>query len=122
MNPVEFLRLYEAKLNLAHFDAVAPLIAEDAVFWFSDGTHAGLAEIRAAFEQTWQRVNEEKYWLEDVNWIATSDTVATCIYTFHWKGLWDGKAFESKGRGTTVLRNSGGQWKIIHEHLSHFPK
>ncbi|WP_047457700.1 nuclear transport factor 2 family protein [Rhizobium rhizogenes] len=122
MRPDDVLKLYETKIKLQRFDELAPLIANDAVFWFSDGSHCGLKEIRAAFERTWEKSQEEVYWLEDLRWIAVGDDAASCIYTFHWKGLWDGKAFEGKGRGTTVLQKRSGEWKITHEHLSHFPR
>jgi ketosteroid isomerase-like protein len=47
---------------------------------------------------------------------------AVCTYTFHWKGLIDDKLREGSGRGTTCFRNDSDGWKIIHEHLSNFPK
>jgi ketosteroid isomerase-like protein len=122
MRPEDVLDLYETKIKLRSFDELAPLIADDAVFWFSDGSHYGMDEIRAAFERTWRKVQDEVYWLENLRWVAVSDDAASCIYAFHWKGLWDGKAFEGKGRGTTVLRREADKWKIVHEHLSHFPQ
>ncbi|MEQ1407650.1 nuclear transport factor 2 family protein [Neorhizobium sp. Rsf11] len=122
MTPQDHMKLYEAKINLRRFEEVEPLIAADAIFWFTDGTHSGIAAIRAAFEDTWAKLRNETYWLEDVDWIATGDQAASCIYRFRWKAEIDGKTFEGEGRGTTVLRKEEADWKIIHEHLSRFPK
>ena len=122
MGPQDHMKLYEAKINLRRFDEVEPLISADATVWFTDGTHRGTAEIRAAFEETWKNLQNEIYWLEDVDWIAVGDKAASCTYRFCWKANIDGKTVEGEGRGTTVLRKEGSEWKIIHEHLSRFPK
>ncbi|HXY58254.1 MAG TPA: nuclear transport factor 2 family protein [Methylocystis sp.] len=121
MNAVDHMKVYEEKINLRRFDEVEPLISPQAVFWFTDGTHRGIAEIRAAFERTWTTLQNEIYWLEDVEWIGLSDAVASCTYRFCWKAEISGDTFEGRGRGTTVLRTESGQWKIVHEHLSRFP-
>jgi len=121
MSADEHMKLYEKKINLRQFDEVEPLISPQATFWFTDGTHRGLAEIRAAFEQTWRALQNEAYWLEDLEWIGQSEAVASCTYRFRWKAETDGETFEGTGRGTTVLRREDGQWKIIHEHLSRSP-
>ncbi|PKR87337.1 DUF4440 domain-containing protein [Pleomorphomonas diazotrophica] len=116
------MKLYEAKLAGRRFDEVAPLLSAEAVFWFTDGTHRGIDAIRAAFEDTWRTLQNEVYWLEDVDWIAVGDTAASCTYRFRWTADIDGTACAGEGRGTTVLRKEGGEWKIVHEHLSRFPK
>ena len=121
MSASEHMKLYEAKINLHRFDEVEPLISPEAVFWFTDGTHRGIDEIRAAFERTWHTLENETYWLENLEWIGLGATVASCTYRFCWKAETGGKTFEGKGRGTTVLRSELRQWKIIHEHLSRFP-
>ncbi|MBS1165321.1 MAG: nuclear transport factor 2 family protein [Proteobacteria bacterium] len=122
MHPQDHMKLYETRVNLRRFDEVAPLISSEAVFWFTDGTYHGIDAIKAAFEETWRKLQNEVYWLEDVDWIAMSDTAASCTYRFRWKADIDGKTYEGDGRGTTVLRKEGAQWKIVHEHLSRFPK
>lgn len=122
MQPQEHLKLYEASLARQSFDEVAPLLSAEAVFWFTDGSHRGIDAIRAAFEDTWRRLKNETYWLEDVDWIAVGDTAASCSYRFRWTAEIDGTPCAGEGRGTTVLRKEEGQWKIVHEHLSRFPK
>lgn len=116
------LEKYIVEINKHNFETVEPLISEDCKFWFSSGTFVGLEQTRQAFEKTWAMIKEEVYTLTDLEWIAGSDQSAVCTYTFNWKGLIDGKPLEGKGRGTSCFRKEDGGWKIIHEHLSHFPK
>ena len=109
---------YAQRINSHRFDDVAPLIADDAVFWFNDGSHSGLAAIRAAFEATWSAFAAEHYWLESLRWIASGDNAASCIYEFHWQATVGGERRTGSGRGTTVLAKRPDGWKIVHEHLS----
>jgi ketosteroid isomerase-like protein len=122
MSADEFMKLYEAKLNLHRFEDVEDLISPQALFWFNDGAYRGIDEIKAAFERTWKTLPNEIYWLEDLEWVGVSDTVASCAYRFRWKAGVDGRTFTGTGRGTTVLKSESGPWKIIHEHLSLIPK
>jgi ketosteroid isomerase-like protein len=122
MRPQDTLKQYEAKINLHDFDQLAPLISADAIFWFNDGSHSGLDEIRSAFEATWSKFPLEHYWLEDMTWIAPGETAAGCTYHFRWKAMVGGRALSGGGRGTTILRNEHGVWKIVHEHLSQIPQ
>jgi ketosteroid isomerase-like protein len=116
------LEEYKVEINKHDFDALEPLISRDCKFWFSSGTFVGLEQARKAFERTWGLIKEEVYSLTEIDWIAESDLAAVCTYTFHWKGLIDGKSCEGKGRGTSCFRKETDGWKVIHEHLSHFPK
>lgn len=122
MTTREVLKKYEVEINKNNFDLLVPLISRDCVFWFSSGTFCGLDETRKAFEKTWNMIKNETYWLSDIQWIAEGDSASVCIYTFHWNGIIDDKHCEGKGRGTSCFRKEGSEWKIIHEHLSHFPK
>ncbi|MNW67553.1 hypothetical protein D3C74_461540 [compost metagenome] len=59
------------------------------------------------------------YRAEDVKWITTSKEQAICIYTYHWKGIYQGELAYGKGRATNVfVATLDGEWKLIHEHLS----
>ena len=122
MSAREILKKYETEINKNNFDLLLPMISKDSKFWFSSGTYTGLDQIRKAFEKTWAMIKEEVYWLEDVEWIAESETAAVCTYTFNWKGKIEEKPCEGKGRGTSCFKKESEGWKIIHEHLSHFPK
>nr|WP_295892005.1 nuclear transport factor 2 family protein [uncultured Devosia sp.] len=121
MTPQDVLKQYESRINLHQFDAVASLIADDAVFWFNDGSFAGHEAIRGAFERTWASLANETYWLTDLRWIAVGDVAAGCIYQFNWKATIDGREASGVGRGTTVLGKGAGDWQIVHEHLSGMP-
>jgi ketosteroid isomerase-like protein len=121
MTARDVLKSYEVLLNRRDFDALAELIAADAVFWFSDGSHRGLAEIRAAFDATWRALPEEIYWLDQLEWLAEGDLAAACAYRFNWRAVRNGEPISGTGRGTTVLSRSGGRWQIVHEHLSLAP-
>lgn len=113
-----FLKRYEDATNTHDFEQVAELIAEDAVYWFTDSSCEGIAAIRAYFDKGFATVKEEVYSIRGVRWIAQSDTVSTCTYEFHWQGYIDGELREGGGRGTNVLVKRDGRWQIIHEHLS----
>ncbi|KKB12046.1 cag pathogenicity island protein Cag4 [Devosia geojensis] len=121
MTPEDVLAQYEARINRHDFDELVPLISGEAVFWFNDGSLSGLAEIRQAFEATWERFPLEDYWLTDKRWIAHGEGAAACLYRFNWKAEVDGKPLSGAGRGTTVLRREAEEWKIVHEHLSGLP-
>lgn len=112
------LAAYEQRINAHDFDLLLGLIAHDATFWFSDGTHRGIADIRAAFETTWGAMgDEETYWLDRIEWIAESDAAAACTYRFNWQT----GARSGSGRGTTVFARRPEGWRIVHEHLSSLP-
>ena len=118
MSARDVLDAYEDRINRHDFDLLLDLIAPNATFWFSDGTHVGIAEIREAFERTWLTLVDETYWLDQREWIAEGDTAAACIYRFNWKATVYGKPASGSGRGTTVLKCIEDRWWIVHEHLS----
>lgn len=114
----EVMALYRARINDHNFDRLANLVADDAVFWFGDGSHVGLPAVRAAFEATWKRLQDETYWLEDFQWIAFGSGAASCVYRYCWRATIDGVEQSGKGRGTSVVRDGKRGWQIVHEHLS----
>lgn len=118
MTARDVLDAYAERINRHDFDLLTDLIAPDATFWFSDGTHTGIAAIRTAFETTWQVMgSDEHYWLDQHQWVADADNAAACTYRFNWKT----PAASGSGRGTTVLKRVGDRWCIVHEHLSSWP-
>ncbi|MDC9826519.1 nuclear transport factor 2 family protein [Devosia sp. ZB163] len=122
MSARDVLQAYTDRINRQDFDLLTDLIAPDATFWFTSGTHRGIDAIRAAFEATWQTMGpSERYWLDQLEWIAEGDSAAACIYRFNWEAVADGKPISGSGRGTTVLRRVDDRWWIVHEHLSRLP-
>lgn len=120
--PAQMMDEYVRRTNTHQFDAVAELIAEDALFWFNDGSFVGHEAIRRAFEATWALIQDESYRVDDVQWLVVDSQAAVCVYTFHWRGMVNGQLAGGLGRGTSVLRLTAGRWQIVHEHLSPMPK
>ncbi len=118
MTPEEFMKEYEHRANSKDIESILPLIDERAVYWFSEGSYKGIDQIKEAFERTWSTIKEERYTIDNLNWIANCQHTAVCIYDFHSKGNILGCPVEFNGRGTNVIRQINGQWKITHEHLS----
>jgi ketosteroid isomerase-like protein len=122
MSPAEFMEWYAQCTNTHHFAEIAPLLADDAVYWFNDGSFVGIAEIKAAFEKTWEIIQDEHYAIENIQWLIIENTSAVCIYHFHWSGKINGNELqEGSGRGTSVLGKNADGWQVIHEHLSGMP-
>lgn len=116
-----FMKKYEDATNSHDFDNVAKMLAENAIYLFSDGTYRGMSELREVFEQTWAKIPDEVYRIHDVEWIACTAEAAACIYQYQWQGTYQGKQAEGGGRGTNVLVKKEGNWLICHEHLSPLP-
>ena len=57
--PQGVLQAYEQRIKQHDFALPADLIAPDAVFSFSDGSHRGLEAICVAFEKTWAALANE---------------------------------------------------------------
>ena len=119
MTPTEFMRAYTAVGKNHDLEAILSFIAEDAVFLFSNrSSHFGKDVIRRAIQRNFAIIKNEEYRIEDLEWLASSNDVAACIYEFHWSGEIDGKPAEGHGRGTAVIQRIDGEWRMVHEHLS----
>lgn len=114
----DFLKNYERANNSHLWENVEPFIAQDATYWFTDGSYAGIAEIRKAIETTFASIQDEIYEISDVRWPLATASEAVCTYVFSWQGVVNGEQKSGKGRGTNVLKKQAGAWKIVHEHLS----
>ena len=113
-----FVRAYEQATNSHDITQLAPLIAPEAVYWFSDGSHRGHQAILAAIAKTFATIDDEIYQIDELEWIACNDSHAVCRYRFTWTGSINGQPRSGTGRGTNVLINSAGTWQMLHEHLS----
>jgi len=113
-----FMVEYERANNSHDISRVVPFIAEDAVYWFSDGSFRGIEEIRSAIETTFGRILSEVYEVRDLEWLVLTADVAVCRYRFAWSGVVGGEPRSGQGRGTNVIVRRDGGWKMLHEHLS----
>lgn len=113
-----FMRRYEQATNRHDFGLLAPLIADDATYWFTEGSYHGIEAIRSAIERTFATILSEVYQITDLEWIAVSAELAACRYRFRWTGVIGGQPQSGQGRGTNILTKRDGMWKMLHEHLS----
>ncbi|MCY8271140.1 YybH family protein [Bacillus sonorensis] len=114
---------YIKATNTHVFANVKELLDRDAVYWFSDQTCSGFEEIQRYFENAWKQIENEVYSAKDVSWITETDEQAVCLYTYEWKGFYQGEPVSGAGRATNVfIKDESGNWKLKHEHLSSLPK
>lgn len=122
MNRKTALTTYVEALNTHAWDRIAPHVAEDAVFIFTEDTFVGKEAAKASFEKTFKLIENEVFSLHDIQWTAVTDDVAACHYEFRWKGLISGRESSGGGRGTTILRKVDDRWLVAHEHLGPYPR
>jgi|GEM_PF-464292 len=113
-----FLKAYEKAANSRDFDQVAPFIADDASFWFTNGQYQGKQEVRKAFEETWENIKEEIYTISNIRWVGKNYWVSACSYNFKSDGIVNGERQVYEGKGTNVVARIKGRWRVTHEHLS----
>jgi uncharacterized protein (TIGR02246 family) len=119
MTPTEFISDYEVAGRTRGVDALLALIADDAVFLFSNQTsHVGKDAIRKAIQANFDTIEAETYRMSELRWLAATDALAICVYEFDWSGRIAGKPASGSGRGTTAIRRDDGAWRVVHEHLS----
>lgn len=119
MTPEEFIHEYESSTSVHGLEHTFGMIADDAVYWFSDGSnHVGKKAIERAIRKNFETIQDEAYRISDVEWMAKSPDIAVCIYRFDWSGIVRGAPASGSGRGTSVLARQGDSWVIVHEHLS----
>ena len=116
------LSAYVRALNTHSWEQIAPHVAEDAVFLFTEGTFKGQEAAKAAFEKTFALIQNEVFSLHDVVWTAVTSEIAVCHYEFRWKGVIKGQESAGGGRGTSILRRVEGRWLIAHEHLGPYAR
>ena len=121
----EFLNHFEALAMKEDFSIIRDMIDERAYFRFNDGDFVGRQAIQAVFERTWRgdpTVKKARFYLSDIVVLTTDKASATATYTYNWEGSQGGREFKIQGRGTRVLLHEAGQFRIVHEHLSRFPR
>ena len=114
-----FMAEYERAANSHDVHQVLPLIANDATYWFTDGSYRGREEIAGALERTFAAIQNELYEIRELEWFAANDELAACRYRFSWRGLVDGQPSSGRGGGTNVVVKRDQAWLVQHEHLSY---
>lgn len=116
------VRVFLAKLGEAtaskSFANVAPLIADSALYRFTDGDFAGIDAIRAAFEQTWASFPDDEWELLNIRVVHCDERSAVVTYDTRWTAAVNGEQRSSFGRGTNVIVRGDGGLKVVLEHLS----
>jgi ketosteroid isomerase-like protein len=114
-----FIKQYERTTNSHDLEATLSLIDEEAIYLFSNETvHVGKEAIKKAIGRNFEAIQDEEYSIANLTWVAKTQEVAVCVYDFAWSGTVNGEPASGSGRGTSVLKRSGENWKVVHEHLS----
>ena len=116
-NPEEFIRHYEQALEAQKWESVAPLIHENCVATFSEGTYIGKEEVASAFSKTFDLIKDESYKISNIHWAIKNENMAVLIFNFNWAGIIKGQKVAGGGRGTSTLVNTNGVWQLLAEHL-----
>jgi len=123
MSPTDFVREYERALATQTWDAVSPLIHQNATVTFSNGAvFKGKNAVRIAYENNFDAIKNEDYRVSNIHWVLETKNSATYTFDFQWAGMINGKAASGAGRGTTVLFRERDKWQLIAEHLGPYPK
>lgn len=117
-HPAVALEQYLDATNSHDFDQVARILAPQPVYFFGDATCIGRAAVRDYFERTWALIPDERYWAEDIEWVAHGSDAAVAIYTYRWSGTVQGSPANGSGRATNAFVKTGDGWRLVHEHLS----
>jgi len=118
MNPEAFIKLYETALGTQKWKKVEPLISNEAIVTFSDGSvHRGKAKVQKAFENNFSKIKNEKYAIENIIWLKKEEKYAVYLFEFNWTGIVNGKSISGSGCGTSVIIYEDEKWKLLTEHL-----
>jgi len=109
---------YDRLTNAHDLERWRELVADDATYWFTDGSFEGIEAIAGAVRRTFEEIQDEVYTISDVEWVCASPEWAVVRYRFHWVGYIKGERREGRGRGTNAMVKRDDRWQMIHEHLS----
>jgi uncharacterized protein (TIGR02246 family) len=119
MTPDEHRQELERRLRAKDLQGTLELIADDAVYFWSNGVALfGKEAIAEGLRQNWEGIQDDTYETRDVTWVTQAEDAAACIYEFRWTGKIDGRTVGGRGRGSSVLRRIDGEWRVALEHLS----
>lgn len=87
---LDVMREYERRTNSHDLGQLAPPIAEDATYWFSNGSYTGRAAVLAAIGETFETIQDETYSIADIEVVGEDSGLVVLRYAFHWSGRVDG--------------------------------
>jgi uncharacterized protein (TIGR02246 family) len=119
VTPDEFKRELIRRMGAKDLEGTLELIADDAVYFWSDGSAMfGKEAIAEGLRGNFVGIENDTYDVFDVKWLVESDDAAACVFRFEWTGEVDGTTVGGSGRGASVLRRIDGEWRLVHENLS----
>lgn len=111
---------FTAALLARDIDAALALLADNVVFFFSNGaTVVGKDAFAAWMTASWGMIENYRYESGDLDWLTQTETAAAVIYRFAFSATARGQDVSGAGRGTRVFaRQPNGAWLMTHEHIS----
>jgi ketosteroid isomerase-like protein len=119
VTPDEYKRELVRRMNAKDLEGTLELIADDAVYFWSDGSAMfGKAAIAEGLKRNFVGIENDTYEVLDVTWLVEAGDIAACVFRFQWAGEVNGVPATGSGRGASVLRRLDGEWRTVHENLS----
>lgn len=111
---------FTAALLARDINAARALLADEVVFFFSNGTTiVGKDAFAATMTAAWSVLENYKYESDGSDWFMHTETAAAVIYRFAFTATARGQDVNGAGRGTRVFaRQPDGAWLMTHEHIS----
>jgi SnoaL-like protein len=78
-----FMVEYGRRTNAHDVGRLRELVADDASYWFTDGSYEGVEAIAGAVQRTFDEIRDEVYTISDVRWVCVSADFAVARYRFH---------------------------------------
>src|SRR5260370_15416470 len=115
MSPEEFMKEYELANRAHDLARVRSLIAEDALFWFSNGSaYPGIEKIAEAINHNFTTIADEHYEIGPIRWLVRAESCAVCSYPFRWTGKIGRQPAPGSSRGTSAPEKRHGPPLLCH--------
>src|ERR1700722_14151666 len=119
MTPMETKRELVRRMGAKDLAATMKLIADDAVYFWGNGSAMfGKQQIAEGMKTSFAAIEDDTYDVHDVIWVAEDDHIAACVFRYEWTGKMNGQPASGRGRGASVPKRMGGEWRVGHENLS----
>ena len=118
----QFITNYEAALATQEWEQVSPLIHDDCVVTFTEGTFVGKQQVESVFRKTFDLIKDDTFTTSNIHWALKEDTMAVFVFSYSWSGIIHGKAASGSGRGTSTIVLQNDAWVLISEHLGPNPQ